>query len=124
MGKKHKRTEAQKAASRTAYAAKLLDPRWRARRAHILKRDGYACRRCGVSAGLQVHHLRYAKNGNPWDVPDKALQTLCAACHMALHAMAPKTKQAAARERRRVAKVSRAYAKELGELTRSIAVKA
>lgn len=63
------------------YSEKLRDPRWRQKRAQILERDKYACRDCGVEDDLQVHHCFYS--GEPWDVEDNLLLTLCEACHTA-----------------------------------------
>lgn len=31
---------------------------------------------------LEVHHLKYSKTGNPWDVALDDLQTLCHSCHI------------------------------------------
>ena len=54
-------------------------------RKDILARDGFKCRRCGVSANLQAHHIhRWGKN------PEKRFQlengkTLCVSCHEKCH---------------------------------------
>lgn len=65
---------------RESYLAKLRDPRWQKRRLLILNRDQWECQRCGDSEStLHVHHLWY--DGEPWDVPDDALVTLCEPCH-------------------------------------------
>lgn len=63
------------------YREKLLDPRWQKRRLEILSRDAFTCQHCfdGEST-LHVHHRWYVK-GEPWDVPDEALVTLCESCH-------------------------------------------
>lgn len=34
---------------------------------------------------LNVHHKQYAENGNPWDVDEKHLITLCKSCHILEH---------------------------------------
>lgn len=34
---------------------------------------------------LNVHHIRYAQSGNPWDVNESDLITLCQECHMLEH---------------------------------------
>lgn len=60
----------------------LRDPRWQKRRLKILERDKWECQRCAdASSTLNVHHLWY--DGEPWDVPDEALLTLCDDCHEA-----------------------------------------
>lgn len=62
------------------YAEKLKDPRWVAKRNEILERDNYCCQCCGEEGKpLQVHHLRY--RGEPWEVPNEWLETLCEECH-------------------------------------------
>ena len=81
---------------RKEYKAKLLDPRWKARRLVILERDNRTCVRCGAKdAILHVHHIRYLKKGEPWDSPDEDLETLCVPCHKAEHGRSetPKAKK-------------------------------
>lgn len=73
------------------YKEKLLDPRWKARREQILKRDGYRCVNCGDTIELEVHHRKYfyilgaGCYQNPWDYPDHLLITLCRTCHNSGH---------------------------------------
>lgn len=63
------------------YAEKLRDPRWQKKRLKILERDQWTCQCCAsAEINLQVHHLKYT-NGNPWDIADKYLVTLCEECH-------------------------------------------
>lgn len=65
----------------TEYHRKLKDPRWQKKRLAILERDEWRCRMCGDDENtLHVHH-RYYSNGEPWEIDDKALVTLCADCH-------------------------------------------
>ena len=65
-----------------SYAEKLKDPRWQKKRLRVLDRDGWTCQVCWeTEETLHVHHLKYAKSGNPWDSPMKDLQTLCEDCH-------------------------------------------
>lgn len=66
-----------------SYAAELADPRWKAKRKHILKRDEYACMFCDNTKNLHVHHIKYT--GKAWEAPDDDLITLCNACHKAVH---------------------------------------
>jgi hypothetical protein len=69
------------------YFEKLRDPRWQKRRLEIMNRDGFKCRICADAAStLNVHHLRYEKNADPWDYPDESLITTCELCHEELHA--------------------------------------
>jgi len=67
------------------YRALLSSPRWRALRRRVLARDAYRCMRCGATKALQVHHTAYATSGLPWDVPLRALVTLCRGCHKRAH---------------------------------------
>jgi hypothetical protein len=46
----------------------------------VLTRDGWACRRCGSSQNLQVHHHPYKRSKVRIDEPWNAI-TLCYACH-------------------------------------------
>jgi hypothetical protein len=64
---------------RTAeYTHYLNSEAWKARRAQILARDGYMCRRChGIAR--EVHHLTYERLGRE---RDDDLESLCSACHV------------------------------------------
>lgn len=67
---------------KSAYAAKLRDPRWQRRRLEVLNRDDWTCRKCfGSEDTLHVHHRRYITGREPWDYPDELLVTLCEMCH-------------------------------------------
>jgi len=62
------------------YKNKLKDPRWQKKRLKIFERDGWKCKECGHDdLELHVHHEKYG--GDPWDIPDKFLKTLCKTCH-------------------------------------------
>lgn len=63
------------------YAEKLKDPRWIELREKVLERDSRTCQGCGSSTQLHVHHLRYAKSRDPWDVQLSDLVTFCKRCH-------------------------------------------
>lgn len=66
------------------YEEKLEDPKWMVKRRRIIERDNGICCDCGLtSENLQVHHLVY--KGEPWDVDDKYLITLCERCHHYRH---------------------------------------
>lgn len=63
------------------YAEKLKDPRWQKKRLEILNRDEWKCKACDDSkATLHIHHIAYNK-GDPWDIKDHLLITLCESCH-------------------------------------------
>jgi predicted phosphatase len=58
------------------------DPRWHEKRARIVSASGNACSRCGSKDRvLNVHHLFYFRNAQPWDYPDDMLRCLCVTCH-------------------------------------------
>ena len=72
--------------TKKTYADKLKDPRWQKKKNSIVERDDYTCQFCHVTyKPLQVHHFYYNKNGNPWDVADDALVTVCEDCHFIDH---------------------------------------
>jgi|688.fasta_scaffold518082_2 hypothetical protein len=55
-------------------------PKWQKKRLQVLDRDGWACCACDdTESTLHVHHKAY--DGEPWEVPDDWLQTLCESCH-------------------------------------------
>lgn len=66
----------------TAYSDKLKDPRWQKKRLEILERDNWTCKSCSTTEKtLNIHHLFYLKNIDPWDMPSGFLVTLCEDCH-------------------------------------------
>lgn len=75
-----------------AYDLLLQDARWLGLRNRILNRDRHACRHCGTTQMLQVHHRQYHVNTvtrnwlPPWQYHPDLLVTLCAQCHAAGHA--------------------------------------
>lgn len=63
------------------YVEKLNDPRWQKKKNKILDRDFYICQFCGDgNSTLHVHHKKYNK-GEPWEIEDRFLITLCQSCH-------------------------------------------
>lgn len=63
------------------YAQKLQDPRWQRKRLEILGRDQFRCRKCfNDGNSLHVHHIAY-NHGEPWDIDNELLITLCKKCH-------------------------------------------
>ena len=62
------------------YSEKLKDPRWQKKRLEIFQRDDWKCLGCEAShTTLHVHHLKYS--GEPWEVENEFLETLCESCH-------------------------------------------
>lgn len=69
------------------YQKKLLDPRWQKKRLKIFERDGWKCTIMGcthTNLPLHVHHIKYMP-GDPWDIPDKYLKTMCEFHHTKAH---------------------------------------
>ena len=67
------------------YSEKLKDPRWQKKRLEILQRDNFTCQLCGdTETTLHIHHKKYFKNKEPWDINNKYLVTLCKHCHFEL----------------------------------------
>lgn len=65
-----------------SYWQKLKDPKWQKKRLEILERDKFTCQLCGeTEKELHVHHFAYKSSGNPWDIDNKDLTTLCCDCH-------------------------------------------
>lgn len=68
------------------YIEKLKDPRWQKKRLEIMQRDDFRCRACENEDGtLNVHHVWYDKNKEPWESDDDDLVTLCDYCHKIWH---------------------------------------
>lgn len=66
------------------YSEKLKHPKWQRKRLEIMQRDGFKCKLCGdKESELHIHHEEY--EGDPWDVDNKFLHTLCSECHDCLH---------------------------------------
>lgn len=63
------------------YSEKLKDPRWQKKRLEILNRDEFKCQHClDEESTLNVHHISYSE-GEPWEIENKLLLTLCKNCH-------------------------------------------
>jgi hypothetical protein len=72
------------------YSAYLASDAFALVRADVLSRDSQACRRCGATSSLEVHHTTYANLGRPGEA--ETCLTLCRQCHQEEHAasmMAP-----------------------------------
>ena len=64
------------------YSDLLKDPRWQKTRLKVMERDGFVCCHCySKDKTLNVHHLIYVKNKEPWDYHPDFLITLCEDCH-------------------------------------------
>lgn len=63
------------------YSKKLKSPKWQKKRLEILNRDSYKCRFCeDQESTLHIHHISYS-DGEPWDIDNNLLITLCESCH-------------------------------------------
>jgi hypothetical protein len=68
--------------SKSKYAEKLKDPRWQKKRLQILSRDEWTCQSCfSEEIELHIHHIEY-RPGEPWEIDDEFLITLCKDCHV------------------------------------------
>lgn len=64
------------------YADLLKHPRWQRKRLEIFNRDEWKCTKCSdTETNLQVHHLYYRSDTDPWDYPNDVFLTLCDTCH-------------------------------------------
>ena len=73
-------------AQKVTYKSLLEHPKWRRKRARILKRDKGMCTVCEGTKDLEAHHTFYFKeHPPPWKYPDSSLLTLCADCHRKYH---------------------------------------
>ncbi len=66
------------------YLEKLNSKEWQDKAHKIKTRDNLKCQafNCQTpNAHLQVHHLDYIGNTEPWDYPDEMLISLCCECH-------------------------------------------
>ena len=64
------------------YSELLKDPHWQKKRLEIFERDKWTCQLCGdKETTLHVHHKKYIKDKNPWEINNKYLITLCEDCH-------------------------------------------
>lgn len=73
--------------NRSAYGARLRDPRWQKLRLEIMQRDEFKCRQCGASdKTLNAHHSYYDFGADPWEYAPDSIITLCEECHEGEHA--------------------------------------
>jgi 5-methylcytosine-specific restriction endonuclease McrA len=64
------------------YRIYMHSPQWDFKRRMALARDGYACKECGSTRRLEVHHLTYIHFGN--EKLDEII-SLCRVCHEKHH---------------------------------------
>jgi 5-methylcytosine-specific restriction endonuclease McrA len=67
------------------YDYKLLDERWRKRKLAVLAARGNKCEVCESTNAIQLHHLRYDIDKQPWEYEDCDLKLLCRQCHEKEH---------------------------------------
>jgi 5-methylcytosine-specific restriction endonuclease McrA len=72
---------------RMPYRDYLKSEEWQRKRRHVLARGDNRCKICGVTSGLDVHHLTYEHRG--YESADE-LVVLCHRCHGAAHELLPK----------------------------------
>ena len=64
-------------------------PRWKRKRAAILRRDGYLCQECKRYGkrrqATTVHHIRHADEYPELAYTDSNLVSLCSTCHQKAH---------------------------------------
>ncbi len=65
------------------YIAYLASAQWRNFRQTIIDKRGNACKQCGRTGRIQLHHLTYARLGHELD---SDVKLLCSDCHRAAHA--------------------------------------
>jgi hypothetical protein len=64
-----------------SYSDKLKHPKWQKKRLEIMDRDKFCCKLCNDSeTTLNVHHLEYGE-GDPWEIENDKLITICEHCH-------------------------------------------
>jgi len=72
--------------NKTTYAEKLKDPRWKRVRNDVVDKDGHRCMACHCHTNqLEVHHIKYRPNTEPWEYDRMELATLCHDCHLWVH---------------------------------------
>ena len=80
------KTPGQMFGTRGAYAQKLADPRWAAFTKEVRSSKGNACECCRQGGKvLQVHHLFYQPDREPWDYAMHEVALLCSSCHAQSH---------------------------------------
>ena len=66
------------------YSDKLKNPLWQRKRLEVLQRDSFTCTLCmDCRTTLNIHHEQY--QGDPWEISNDHLKTVCAHCHDIIH---------------------------------------
>lgn len=77
------------------FFAKYKHPNWQEKRLKVMDEAGFQCSHCGdKDSTLNVHHISYLKNRDPWEYENKELLCLCEGCHAEMHAMEDRLKDA------------------------------
>jgi Zn finger protein HypA/HybF involved in hydrogenase expression len=64
------------------YQELLKSPHWQRKRLEIMQRDDFTCQYCGdKETTLNIHHLLYLPNSEPWQYESDCLITVCENCH-------------------------------------------
>lgn len=72
--------------AKVPYLDKLKDPRWQRKRLELMQSAGFRCQSCGdTEDSLNIHHVYYEKDADPWSYPDNAYMVLCSRCHERWH---------------------------------------
>jgi 5-methylcytosine-specific restriction endonuclease McrA len=75
-------------ADKRTYGQKLKDSRWQQLRLKSFDAAQWTCEECLTvkpKDGLQLHHVVYLPNVEPWDHPPEVLMVLCEGCHEKRH---------------------------------------
>jgi len=68
------------------YIEKFKNPKWQKKRLKILQRDKFTCQSCKEkNKTLNVHHIYYDNEKEPWEYNNDDLITLCNECHKTWH---------------------------------------
>lgn len=77
------------------FFAKYKHPKWQEKRLKVMDEAGFKCLICGdKDSTLNVHHISYLKNRDPWEYENNELVCLCEGCHAEMHATEDRLKEA------------------------------
>ena len=70
----------------SSFFDKYKHPKWQKRRLEIMELYAFTCGICSSKEKtLNVHHLYYVKDRDPWEYGDDELMCLCQDCHQWVH---------------------------------------